>query len=134
MDEQIKNLLDAMPDTQPRSKLEPHEDVIRELRRKRKTYIQIAEFFGVHLGIRVAPSTVHAFLKVRDGRKKSTFSQERFPPSCSLPPEITDKKGGGMTDPIAAARQRRPPETAKPTGFAFDPETDNLQPIRKGHA
>ena len=38
MDERIRKLLDNIPERQPRSRLEPHIDVIRELRRKRRSY------------------------------------------------------------------------------------------------
>ena len=65
MDKHIRNLLDALPSRPYRSKLEPHRELICELRRKRHTYQEIAGFFGAHLSLAVAPSTIHNFLKVR---------------------------------------------------------------------
>ena len=41
--ETIRQLLDAVPHRSP-SKLEPHAAVIRELRKKRRTYTEIAQF------------------------------------------------------------------------------------------
>jgi hypothetical protein len=63
--ERVRELLDQMPERPPRSKLEPHAEVIRELRRKRRTYQEIAAFFREHLQISVAPSTIHDFVKTR---------------------------------------------------------------------
>ena len=65
MDETIRKLLDSIPERQPRSKLEPHIDVIRELRRKRRSYQEISVFFKEHLKISVAPSTLYEFVKAR---------------------------------------------------------------------
>ena len=65
MDERIRKLLDNIPERQPRSRLEPHIDVIRELRRKRRSYTEISKFFKEHLNIPVAPSTLFEFVKSR---------------------------------------------------------------------
>ena len=65
MDERIRKLLDNIPERQPRSRLEPHIDVIRELRRKRRSYQEISRFFKEHLNIPVAPSTLFEFVKSR---------------------------------------------------------------------
>jgi hypothetical protein len=70
MDPDINKLLEEMPDKLPRSKLEPHADVISVLRRKRYTYREIALFFREHLAIMVAPSTIHDFIRVRRRRGK----------------------------------------------------------------
>lgn len=69
MDPVISGLLDDLPDKPPRSKLEAHADVITTLRRKRRTYREIAQFFREHLSITVSPSTIHDFVRVRRGRK-----------------------------------------------------------------
>ena len=70
MDPVISGLLDDLPDKPPRSKLEAHADVIAALRRKRRTYREIAQFFREHLSIAVSPSTIHDFVRVRRGREK----------------------------------------------------------------
>ena len=54
-----------LPPKPPRSKLEPHRDLIRELRRKGQTYRDVARLFQERLGLYVAPSTLHSFVKVR---------------------------------------------------------------------
>ncbi len=51
-----------------RSKLEPHADIIRDLRQKGRTYEEVAQFFAERLNLKVAPSTIHAFVRVRARR------------------------------------------------------------------
>jgi hypothetical protein len=70
MDPSISRLLDDISEKPPRSKLEVHADVIATLRRKRRTYREIAEFFREHLALTVAPSTIHDFVRVRRRRGK----------------------------------------------------------------
>ena len=59
-----------MPPNPPRSKLEPHRELIRELRREGRTYREISRLFAGRLGLRVAPSTLHSFIKVRARHRK----------------------------------------------------------------
>jgi len=80
MKENIRRLLEQTPEKPLRSKLEPHVDVIVTLRRKRRSYREIAEFFREHLAIAVAPSTIHDFVLVRRrGGKPSTLSIGEYP-------------------------------------------------------
>ena len=65
VDEKLRQLLAELPDAPPRSKLEPHVDLIRQLRRKRLTYRQIAAFLETHAELSVHWTTIHSFLKVR---------------------------------------------------------------------
>jgi hypothetical protein len=59
-----------LPPKPPRSKLEPHRQLIRELRRKGRTYREVSRLFGERLGLQVAPSTLHSFVKVRARQRK----------------------------------------------------------------
>ena len=45
-----------LPLKPPRSKLEPHRELIRELRRKGRTYREVSRLFADRLGLQVAPS------------------------------------------------------------------------------
>ena len=65
----LAELLD-LPPNPPRSKLEPHRELIRELRRKGRTYREISRLFAERLGLQVAPSTLHSFVKVRARHRK----------------------------------------------------------------
>ena len=59
-----------LPPKPPRSKLEPHRQLIRELQRKGRTYREVSRLFGERLGLQVAPSTLHSFVKVRARQRK----------------------------------------------------------------
>ena len=83
--------LAALPPKPPRSKLEPHRELIRELRRKGRTYRELSRLFAERLGLQVAPSTLHSFVKVRARHRK----QMQFElPAVELP----------STQPPASAR------------------------------
>jgi hypothetical protein len=82
MEENIRMLLEQVPEKPPRSKLEPHVDVIVTLRRKRRSYREIAEFFREHLAIAVAPSTIHDFVRIRRRREKLSTISSGEPPAC----------------------------------------------------
>jgi len=106
MDPIISRLLDDLPDKPPRSKLEPHVEVIAALRRKRHTYREIAEFFREHLSITVSPSTIHDFVRVRRGRgKRNVGSAHGGVPTDPKPlPRLKVTKNPSAAD--EAARQR----------------------------
>jgi hypothetical protein len=62
--------LSDLPPNPPRSKLEPHRELIRELRRKGRSYREVSRLFAERLGLQVAPSTLHSFVKVRARHRK----------------------------------------------------------------
>lgn len=53
------------------SKLEPYHELIRTLRQRRWAYTEIAVALRDEFGISAAPSTIHAFVKVRAKRRAS---------------------------------------------------------------
>lgn len=72
MEPVLQSILESLPPKSPRSKLEPHRELIRELRRKGRTYREVAQLFHERLGLYVAPSTLHSFVKVRAKHRKRT--------------------------------------------------------------
>jgi hypothetical protein len=105
-----ETLLASLPPKPPRSKLEPHRELIRELRRKGRTYREVARLFHERLGLYVAPSTLHSFVKVRAKHRKRL--QFELPPA-----EIVVSSSPGP-DPIAALRARSSEPRTK-TRFVF---------------
>src|ERR1700739_1192970 len=74
MEPVLQSILEPLPPKSPRSKLEPHHELIRELRRKGRTYREVAQLFHDRLGLYVAPSTLHSFVKVwAKHRKRAQF-------------------------------------------------------------
>jgi len=98
-----------LPSKPPRSKLEPHRDLIRELRRGGRTYREIAQLFQERLGLYVAPSTRHSFVKVRAKHRKRT--QFELPPlELAVAPAL---------DRVAALKAKPTVRSSKSTRFVF---------------
>jgi hypothetical protein len=100
-----------LPPKPPRSKLEPHRDLIRELRRKGQTYRDVARLFQERLGLYVAPSTLHSFVNVRAKYRKRT--------QFELPPPETASPDSPALQRVAALRSKPTVPNAKSARFVF---------------
>jgi hypothetical protein len=107
----IVNPFADLPAKPPRSKLEPHLELIRELRRKGRTYREVAALFRERLGLQVAPSTLHSFVKVRAKHRKQT--------QFELPPPETVAVESPVLDRVAALKAKPAMPDAKRTRFVF---------------
>jgi len=103
--------IDNLPEKPPRSKLEPHRELIRELRRKGRTYREVAHLFEERLGLYVAPSTLHSFVKVRAKHRKRT--------QFELPPIQLATADSPVLDRVSAFKAKPVVRTVKPTRFVF---------------
>jgi hypothetical protein len=126
MDEKLRALLDQIPEKPPRSKLEQHLEVIRELRRKGRTYQEIAQFFARHLNLPVAASTIHAFIQVR-ARRRQPRPQIELPPATTIvigtAPVVGGAAAGSDVDVmnrIEALKRRLPPEKPQKPRFEYN--------------
>jgi len=132
LDPRINKLLDEIPEKPPRSKLEPHADVISALRRKRLTYREIAQFFKDHLAITVAPSTIHDFVHVRQRRGKrrdvSAGVQPAARPNRVSTPALKTIPADDVKQRIDALKQRTPAEAPQPV---FSYEEDEPLKLRR---
>ena len=140
----MRELLDGVPERAPRSKLEPHAEVIRELRKKRRTYLEIAAFFREHLELPVAASTLHDFVKTRARQARNraplppelpaTESSNRKAELPITEPEITPS-GNEVFDRIRALKARPVPQEKPPARFEFDPQApltlQSDKPVKK---
>ena len=90
MDEKARQLLDQIADHPPRSVLQPHLQLIRQLRRKRFTYRGIARFLQTELGLSVHWTTIHSFLEVRTRRRcDEVLSQDQLPDPRPTPAAVS---------------------------------------------
>lgn len=106
-----QSILESLPEKSHRSKLEPHRELIRELRRRGRTYREVARIFRERLGLSVAPSTLHSFVKVRaKHRKRAQFE---------LPPLDSAAAQTPGLDRVAVLRAKPPVAKAKPACFVF---------------
>src|ERR1017187_8125665 len=90
MEPGLRIILESLSPKAPRSKLEPHRELIRELRRKGRTYREVARLFHERLGLHVALSTLHSFVKVRAKHRKRT--QFELPPTGLAAADSPDRK------------------------------------------
>jgi len=106
-----KVVLVPLPEKPPRSTLEPHRELIRELRRKGRTYREVACLFQERLGLHVALSTLHSFVKVRAKHRKRT--------QFELPPVGLAVAESPLLDPVAALKAKPAVQEAKRARFVF---------------
>lgn len=111
MEPELQTILESLPEKPYRSKLEPHRELIRELRRKGRTYREVAHLFAERLGLYVAPSTLHSFVKVRAKHRKRT--------QFELPPVQLATAESPMLDRVTALKATPMARTAKPARFVF---------------
>jgi hypothetical protein len=92
------------------SKLEPFADLIRDLRRRRNSYREIAQILREEHRVVADRTTIWNFVKVRSKpRHVFTMAEEAVPA----------RAGTSLPDPIAALKARPIPEPKKPL-FIFD--------------
>jgi hypothetical protein len=132
MDEHIRKLLDNIPERRPRSRLEPHIDVIRELRRKRRSYQEIAAFFKEHLKIPVAPSTIYEFVKSRARPAKKPMVElpdveaakpvqvQAGKPLETTPIPASQLSRSGVAETLRGIREQPSALPKEPPRFQFD--------------
>ena len=111
MEPALQTILASLPEKPYRSKLEPHRELIRELRRKGRTYREVARLFHERLGLQVAPSTIHSFVKVRAMHRKRT--------QFELPPLESAATESPVQDRLAAFKAKPTAREAKRARFVF---------------
>jgi hypothetical protein len=128
MDPTILSLLDSIPEKPPRSKLETHRELIRQLRRKGCTYRDIVRILHERIGLDVAVSTIHSFIKVRAKHRKQV--QYELP---ALDPEPNTSRLGpdDVGARIAALKAKPFEQKAKPKHFHFE-ESEPLKLVNQG--
>ena len=125
MEPAVQSILESLSPKPPRSKLEPHREFIRELRRRGRTYREVARIFQERLGLSVAPSTLHSFIKVRArGRKLVQFE---------LPPVEGVSAPSPASNRIAALKTKPTGQRAPDRRFVFR-ENEPLTLSKRGGA
>jgi hypothetical protein len=128
MDDTIRAVLDQMPE-KTRSKLEPHADVIRDLRRKGRTYQDIARFFAERFSLKVAPSTIHAFVRVRALRHRRFRVELPTALNDSDPALSKQVQEAEIRRRIDALKRRQPQGEVEKPQFRYD-EDEPLELIQ----
>jgi hypothetical protein len=126
VDERFQAILDNLPSKPPRSRLEPYWELIRELRRRGRTYRDIAQLLAEKFEVAVSPSTVHDFVRVRT-RRRQRSQQVESPAAAAAVSETPPARIDGnavtateISERIEAVRRRPPPEKAPRRRFEYD--------------
>ena len=137
MDTKFREILDGLPDKPPRSRLEPYRELIGELRRRSRTYRDIAHILAEKCQIQVTASGVHDFVRKRSRNKRkpagpmaSTRKEKRpataMPRVTTTPKSAPNRSGDDVHRRIVALKARRPGVKSPPEKFQFDPS----EPLR----
>jgi len=145
MDAKFEAILNSLPSKRPRSRLEPYSELITEMRKRGRTYREIANVLKKACGLKVGASTVNDFVL--------THSKSRGKPSPSTSGTIaTNKNKEGLRSTYKDTEARegtgrpqktlegiartikelkgRPPKTsAKKLLFEYNPD----EPLRLQH-
>jgi hypothetical protein len=65
MDAKLKTILKNLPTKKLRSRLEPYRELIREMRRRGRSYREIIHVLHKQCGVKVSISTLHDFVRLR---------------------------------------------------------------------
>jgi hypothetical protein len=131
MDPTLLSLLDSIAQKSPRSKLETHRELIRQLRRKGCTYRDIVRILRERVGLDVAVSTIHSFIKVRAKHQKQV--QYELPPPESQSPVTARMNPEDVASRIATLKAKPVEQRTKPKHFHFE-ESEPLKLVGQGES
>jgi hypothetical protein len=113
MDETFQAILDSLPPKPPRSRLEQYAELIHELRRRGRSYREIAAILADRCGVRVGVHTVYNFVRVRTPALKKVSKAAKSPtgaasrPShAATPVAAPEGQDGEVWQRIQALKQR----------------------------
>jgi len=104
MDAKTRAILDSLTDKPLRSRLEPHRELIQELRRRGRTYRDIANILAEKCQVEVTASGVHDFL-----RRRSRTIRKQPKRRSAASPEVSRGALAPEARSERAARKKEPP-------------------------
>ena len=138
MNEVFQAILDSLPPKPPRSKLEPYAELIQELRKRGRSYREIAGILTIRCGVSAGTHTVYNFVRVRaQAQKKAKAARAGAERSSQTPAAVpvetattpAANQDAEVWQRIQALKQRTPQRNeAEKKVFVFD-ETKPLQLI-----
>ena len=132
MDDKVNEILARLPAKPPRSRLDPHATLIEEMRRRGRTFAEIARVLAEECRLSTSPSNIHHFLKLRARRAKPARGRSGVSCEAACPPVTAGKTVSQPATPtdvarkIAALKQRKPAPSPVSKGFDYDPN----EPLR----
>ena len=134
MDEAFQAILDSLPPKPVRSKLEPYAELIRELRKRGRSYREIASILAERCGVAVGTHTVYNFVQVRSKSKRKVSTDEPEKAGASRVAATSSLRTGeietreSVEARIQALKQRSPAARAPGAEKVFS--YDENEPLR----
>jgi hypothetical protein len=131
MDEKFQSILEALPQKSPRSRLEPYQDLINELRRRGRSYRDIERILVEQCHIHTSRSAINDFVRVRsrrkgmkrqaDGHSEATARPGEHKANPGNPPKTTSDVED-IYRRIAVFKQQPIETQSTPELFHYDPD------------
>ena len=134
MEDQLKRIIESLPEKPPRSRLAPYLEFIEELRRLGRTYRDIAAILAEECQLNVSASAIHDFVRIhsreRTKRRNSTSElRGRFMNPKAESHDVAPAENRGMDavlERIVALKSRGTTSDPTTEAFRFDPS----EPLR----
>ena len=137
MDESLQTILDSLPPKPSRSKLEPYQEFIRELRQRGRSYQEIADTLRERCGVTAAVHSVYNFVRVREKAERKSRTRQNSGPGSSETARSPEPATGVYPKPrppardeawknIEALKQRQRDAPAEEKVFVYDDD----EPLR----
>ncbi len=140
MDESLQTILDTLPPRPSRSKLEPYKEFIHELRRRGRSYQEIANILRDRCGVAAAVHSVYNFVHVREKAERKLRSRQNSSPRSVETAKSPEPAKGVYLQPrtppgndawkkIETLKQRQSGSPAEEKVFVYD-DNEPLKLVR----
>jgi hypothetical protein len=135
MDDKVNEIIERLPAKPPRSRLDPHATLIEEMRRRGRTFMEIARVLAEECQVSSSPSNIHHFLKLRArtakvakraGARSCVSGEVAFPEVTTGAAVLQPRTSTDVARRIAALKERKPARAPALAGFDYDPD----EPLR----
>jgi len=127
-DDELRQLLDALPERGPRSRLDPFRELIMEMRRRRYSYRDISRFLIERCGVGISHNAVRNFINrhcapASEGRPVRASEDQRTWNAVepTLPAPSATEQPQAVRERIEALKRRPQSGPAPDRSFRFDP-------------
>jgi hypothetical protein len=140
MDYKVNEILDRLPPKPPRSRLDAHATLIEEMRRRGRTFAEIARVLAEECHLSTSPSNIHHFMKLRarkanlprqTGARSGVSSTVASPQVTTGSTVLQPTPSTDVARTIAALKKREPAPSPASEGFDYDPN-EPLRLIKPG--
>src|ERR1039458_328470 len=105
--DQLRNLLEELPDREPRSSLDPYRELVIEMRRRQYSYREIARFRAKRCGLGISHNAVRNFVNRHCPGLVDTEGPASSGQCVSSPtPPPTEMRAGRESEQPQAVRDR----------------------------